>query len=314
VDKNVNMDLSVVIVSYNTKEITLSCIKSVIKHTKGIKYEIVVVDNASSDGSVTAVQKFKVNSSKSKPKIIFIGSDKNLGFAGGNNLGIKKSKGRYVLFLNSDTIIHDNVLGDLTQWMDSHEKVGIVSCGLLNEDGSIQGTGGYFPTLVRVFSWMTIQDIPGVDSTIKPFHPMKEKSFSTGAGFYKKRKELDWVTGAFMFMRKDVIDAVGLFDERYFMYTEETDYCYRVKMKGWEVFYEPKWSITHIGGASGSNESSILKEFGGVKRFYHKHYPKWQYPILRALLKLGAFLRVIAFFVFKGKGDAGIYAKALRVA
>lgn len=270
-----SVDLSVVIVNYKTEKLTEECVKSVKKFTKEIKYEVIVIDNS-------------VN---------------NLGFAGGNNVGIKKSKGRYVLLLNSDTLIHDNVLGEMAAWMDENPKIGIATCALKNVDGSLQGTGGYFPTLLRVFSWMTIQDLPFVDNIIKPFHPMKEKSFVRGDSFYQKIREVDWVTGAFMMIRKEVVDDIGWLDEGYFMYTEDTDFCFRAKEKGWRVVYNPKWSITHFGGKSSTREFPILSEFKGVKIFYKKHYPKWQYPILRFFLKLGSLWRILLI-------NPKIYAKA----
>lgn len=304
------IDLSVVIVSFNTKDITLDCIKSVVKNTKGIEYEVIVVDNASKDGSVPAIKKL----AKKHKAIQLIEKKKNLGFSGGNNIGIKNAKGEYILFLNSDTIVNDNVLCEMVKWMEKNESIGVSSCSLLNKDGSQQGTGGYFPTLIRVFSWMTIQDLPLVDSIIKPFHPMKSKNYSSGSNFFDSERELDWITGAYMLFRREVIKDIGNFDEEYFMYTEEVDLCYRVKLKGWKIVYNPKWSIIHLGGASGTHEGSVLQEFNGVKRFYKKFYPKWQYPILRFLLKLGALLRIVAFRVVEGKGSANIYRKAFNVA
>src|SRR5581483_2735397 len=196
---NTSLDLSIVIVNYNTKKITLDCIDSVYKNTKDINYEIILVENSSDDPILLKDIK------KDGKKINLIVSKENLGFAAGNNSGIKIAKGRYVLLLNSDTLVTSNVLAEMVSWMDENPKVGISSCALKNKDGSLQGTGGYFPTLIRVFSWMTIQDFPFVDLFIKPFHPTKEKSFSKNDGFYTKERELDWVTGAFFLIRKEVI-------------------------------------------------------------------------------------------------------------
>lgn len=304
------VDLSVVVVSYNTKDITLDCLKSVLSNTKDINYEIVIVDNASSDGSVEAIKKL----AKKNKSVRVLANKKNLGFSGGNNVGIEKTKGEYILLLNSDTIVHDNVLGEMVHWMEKNEDVGFASCALKNEDGSEQGTGGYFPTLPRVFTWMTIQDLPLVDSIVKPFHPMKPKNYSSADSFYDEERELDWVTGAFMMIRSKVFDDVEVFDEKYFMYTEEVDLCYRAKQKGWKVLYNPKWAITHLGGASGTHENSVINEYHGIKRFYKKFYPKWQYVALRLFLKLGAFLRVIAFRVVEGKESSNVYKKAFLVA
>jgi len=303
------MDISLIIVSYNTKDLTRECINSIIKNTKGIDYEIIVVDNASKDASVEVLKKLKKGKTQ---KIEIIENKNNKGFGGANNQGIKRAGGKYILLLNSDTVIHDNIIGEMTGWMNKRKSIGIAGCSLKNKDGSMQGTGGYFPTLVRVFSWMTIQDIPGVDKFIKPFHPMHSKSFKKGEQFYKKAKELDWVTAAFFLIRKKVVEDIGYFDEEYFMYTEETDYCFRAKKAGWKIFYTPKWEITHLGGASGKKMSYVIQEFEGVKLFYKKHYPAWQYPILRLLLKIGSAGRIVLFGLLEGKGAAKAYAKALR--
>lgn len=294
-------DLSVVIINYNTKELTLSCIDSIKKFTKGIKFEIILIDNASNE---------RIDAKEVK----IIRNKSNLGFTGANNQGMKESKGRYVLLLNSDTLVSDNVLGEMVSWLDVNPKIGIATCALKNKDGSIQGTGGYFPTLLRVMSWMAIQDFPFVDFFIKPFHPGKEKSFSKNDKFYSEEKEVDWVTGAFLLVRREVLDEIGYLDEEYFMYTEDTDFCFRAKNKGWKVMYNPKWSITHFGGASSIKEFPILSEYKNVKLFYKKHYPKWQYPILRFFLKVGALGRIIVLGIMRGKENATIYAKAYKEA
>ena len=111
-------------------------------------------------------------------------------------------------------------------------------------------------------------------------------------------------------MKREVIKDVGYFDKDYFMYTEEVDYCFRAKEKGWKVWYLPKWSIIHYGGASSTREFPILSEYKGVKTFYRKHMPSWQYPVLRFLLKFGAFLRIFILGLLKGSEAAKTYAKA----
>ena len=305
--KNIKMDLSIIIVSFNTKNLLLTCIKSIFEYTKGINFEIIVVDNGSKDRSAAAAMNLGAKVIENK---------ENLGFAKANNQGFKISNGRYILFLNSDTRIYDNVLGEMVPWMSLNSEAGVATCALKNKNGSLQATGGYFPTLPRVFSWMTIQDIPFVDSVIKPFHPYHSKSFLfRGDSFYKTKKELGWVTGAFFMTRKDILEQVGGWDEDFFMYVEEVDLCFRIKKLGYKIWYLPKWSITHYGGASGkTGGSSIISEYSGIKKFYRKHYPFWQFPILRLILKIGAIGRIILFGILEGKGSAKIYAKAFKSA
>ncbi len=296
-------DLSIVIVNFNTKELTLNCIDSIKSFTRNIKYEVILVENSTKD----EIQKCE--------GVKILRNKENVGYSKANNQGIKTATGRYTLLLNSDTLIQDNVLGEMVNWLDENEKIGVATCTLKNEDGSVQGTGGYFPTLTRVFSWMTIQDLLFVDKIIKPFHPSKEKSFAKNDDFYKKEKELDWVTGAFMMIRTKVIDEVGGLDEGYFMYTEDTDFCFRAKQHGWKVIYNPKWSITHFGGKSSTTrEFPIISEYKGVKTFYKKHYPAWQFPILRLLLKIGALGRMMVLGILEGSESFKIYAKAFTEA
>lgn len=302
------LDLSVVIINFNTKDITETCLKSVLLSTKNIQYEVILVDNGSSDGSGASLGKFNTQFNNFE----LVKNRENFGFAKANNQGIKKAKGRYILFLNSDTIVKDNVLGEMVTWFDENPEIGIATCGLRNEDGTIQGTGGFEPTLLRVFSWMTIEDLPGVRTLIKPFHPHQNKSFLKNDTFYEAKQELDWVTGAFLLARREVIEKIGGWDEGYFMYTEDTDLCFRAKKAGWKVVYNPKWSITHLGGKSSTREFPILSEFESIKIFYKKHYPAWQYPLLRLFLKTGAAWRMLVLGILEGRQAANTYAKALK--
>ncbi len=256
------VDLSIIIVNYKTPELVADCVTSIKKYTTGIDYEVIVMDN----------------------------SIKNIGFTKANNQGLKKAKGKYVLFLNSDTYIDSNVMGEMVTWMDANPKIGISTCKLKNKDGTSQVTGGYFPTLFRVFMWMTIQDLPLMDKLFKQFHPHKN---------INKPYELDWVTGAFLLVRKEILDETHGFSEDYFMYGEDVDLCFMAKNPptggGCEVWFNPKWSITHLGGASSKKEFPLISEYKGIKIFYKKHYPKWQYPIMRILLKMGAVWRIPIF-------------------
>ena len=152
------------------------------------------------------------------------------------------------------------------------------------------------------------------DFLIKPFHPLKAKSFFKSESFYKKKRELDWVTGAFFLTRKEIFGGVEQWDKNYFMYFEEVDLCFRAKRLGWRVMYLPQWSILHYGGASGTSEFSTLSEFRGIKRFYKKFYPHWQYPLLRLFLKIGSLARIVALVILEGRESAKIYVKAYKQA
>lgn len=305
------LDLAIVIISFNTRQLTLECIESIFKYTERIDYKIVVVDNASKDGSAQALEDL----AKKNKTLRVIKNRENLGFSAGNNQGAKAGSARYILFLNSDTKVKNNVIGEVVGWMDKNMEVGASGVKLVGGDGRVQESGGYFPTLVRVLSWMTIQDIPGVDFLIKPFHPLKGKAGINGTNFFRGFREIDWLIGACLMVRSVSFEKVGGWDESYFMYTEDVDICYKIKKAGFKIYYLPQWEITHYGGASSnSREFPLLSEFVGIKHFYKLHYPSWQYPVLRILLKVGALGRMVLFGVLEGKEAFKIYAKAFAQA
>lgn len=303
------IDLSIIVINYNTKRLTAECVSSIGKHTKGMRYEIIIVDNASKDGSAAYFRK-RLKS----PNVSLVENAENMGFAKANNQGMKRAKGKYILLLNSDTYFEDNFLANLVAWMEKNPRVAVSSCALKNKDGSLQGTGGHFPTLFKVFAWMFfVEDIPLLDKIIKPFHPMHVKSpLYKGQKNFENPGERDWVTGAFFLLRSTILKNVGYFDEDYFMYVEEVDYCYRIKKAGWKVWYLPQWHIVHLGGASSTKEFPIISEYMGIKLFYRKHMPKWQNLIMRLFLKSGALLRSVMYGLLEGRASAQIYVKAFR--
>lgn len=301
-------DISIIILNYNTADLTLNCVRSILQYTKQLNLQIIILDNNSSDDSNKILNKnFKNNKS-----IKLVKSSINLGFSKGNNKAAKKANGKYLLFLNSDTVIEDNSIKDVYDFLENNKQYDIATCRLVNKDGSVQGTGGYFPNLIRVASWMTIQDLPLVDQIIKPFHPQKSKSIFKNDNFYRKDRDLDWVTGAFMMIRADKFKKVNGFSEDYFMYTEDTDLSYKIKKLGGKVRYLSSPHVIHLGGQSSSDEYPILSEFESIKIFFKKYYPKWQYPILILLLKIGSLVRVIAFAILFNKSSVQTYAKAFK--
>ena len=303
------VNVSVVIVNYKTPKLVKDCVESVVKQTKGVSYEVIVVDNASSDGSLAAIRNLQHSTSNLK----LIENRENLGFAGGNNLGIKQAEGDYVLLLNSDTILWEDAISFVVAFMKKHPKVGVASCALVNPDGSLQATGGYFPTLGRVFAWaLFVDDLPLVGGLLGSYHPHTPKFF-TKSRFYTKKRQMDWVTGAFFMIRKEVIEGLGGLDEEFFMYVEEVEYCFRVKQAGWQVYYLPEARVVHLGGASTvGSAGQVMGEFNGLKLFYGKHFPGWREEGLKVALGVAAGLRWVVFGVMMGKKEKGeAYAKAL---
>lgn len=307
--KNISkqIDLSIVIVSSNIEKMLWDCLKSVYGALEGVNAEVIVVDSASTDNTPDMV-------SKEFPQVNLIRKYKNHGFGQNNNYGMKIAKGRYVLLLNADTkIIDENIFSEMITWMDKHPRVGISTCALLNSDGkSYQGSGGYFPTLPKVIAWMLfIDDIPGLDILIKPYHPLHAWSpFYQGELYFKKPHKQEWITGAFFMMRKTAMEQIGFFDEDFFLYVEETEFCYRLIKAGWEIWYLPKWKTVHHGSITIGSDKALIYELQNIKLFYKKHYPKWQIPILTMILKLGVVLRIFVLGMFKGFKVSKIYAKA----
>ena len=222
-----------------------------------------------------------------------------IGFGKANNQGLKIAQGNYILFLNSDTIILHSAISQSLDWLSSHPESAVCTAQLLNQDGTIQASGGFFPTLANVFTWcLSLDDLPFVNLLIKPLHP-HTPNFYTKDKFYTIDHPQDWVTGAFMLTRKPLLDKTNGFDENYFMYGEEVELAYRIKQTtpNNQVWYLVGPQITHLGQASAKNKlEPIIKEYQGILSFFKKHRVSWQYPIVKILLKINAFSRFIIHF------------------
>lgn len=306
---NKTLDLSIIIISLK-KDYLFDCLKSLEPALEGIENEIILIDSASPDriGNL-AKEKF--------PYIKVLRREENGGFGENNNLGMKIAKGRYVLLLNDDTkVIDKNIFREMIAWMDDHPKVGISGCGLVNPDErTFQGSGGFYPTLFRVFTWMTfLDDIPGLDKLIKPYHPLHPGSpIHKGENYFKSGHHQDWVTGAYFLMRKEALDQVGFFDEDFFLYVEEVELSSRFREKGWEVWYLPEWRIVHYGQATSGNEKATIFELQNLILMYKKHKPGWRVSVLRVILKFGCLLRIVVWTLLGKRNLAQIYAKAIKV-
>ena len=207
------MDLSVVIVNYQTFELTKNTINSILEYDYPFSYEIFVVDNASSDDSLDRLRDYF------KDKVKFIASKENNGFAAGNNQALRQASGRYQLLLNSDTVVWENTLEDIYGYMEEHEDVGACGCRVLLEDGELdKACKRSFPNVknsfIRLFHIPTNSEDDDYNLTDLPDDEVYE---------------IDCLTGAFMFIRKDALDQIGLLDETFFMYGEDIDLCYRIK-------------------------------------------------------------------------------------
>lgn len=228
------MDASIVVVSYNTRELLSLCLESIVNTVIGPSYEVIVVDNASADGSPEAVAQYF-------PWVRLIRNQDNRGFAAANNQGILASRGRCVLLLNSDAVLLPDAVHRMLAFMDSHPEVGIVGGKLLNPDGSFQSSYADFPNLLGEILLLTGLSRFFLFST----YPSYPEAAS------REPRRVDWVGGAFIMARREAVEVVGLLDEDYFMYAEEMDWCYRMTRSGWVVFYLPQaQAIHHLGSSS----------------------------------------------------------------
>ena len=291
-------ELSVIIVSFNTKEVTLACLTSLYQHTTDLDFEVVIVDNGSTDGTVDELTKF----TKSHNNATLIPSSINLGFGNANNLGAKNAAGQYFLFLNSDTVLTANILPKCLARARA-SKVGVYSCGLVNIDGTPQVSGGRFPNLGRLIAWQFfIDDLPLIGRKIGSIHPR----FSSPI--------VDWVTGAFMLIPAAVFKKIGGFDENIFMYTEEVELCYRIKKLGHPVVLDQSTIITHLGGASGGTYLALTKEVEGWLYFWQKYLPSRQLALVKLIFFSGSLLRLIIFGIIKADVTARkSYLQILRL-
>jgi hypothetical protein len=304
IEKKYNPILSIIIVSYNTADITLDCLRS-IKEDKGLKnidYEIIVIDNDSKDDSILKIKKFEHSLKIENCKLKIIQNSINAGFGKANNQGIRIAKGNYILLLNSDTIILHSSISQSLDWLCSHPEASTCTAQLLNKDKTIQASGGFFPNCLNVFAWsIGLDDLPFINKIIKPLHP-HTPAFYTRDTFYLKDHQQDWVTGAFMLIRKELLDKVGGFDENYFMYGEEVELSYRIKKvtKNNQVWYLVGPQIIHLGGASATSRlNPILNEYLGILSFFKKHKSNCQYLFVKIIIKINAFLRSLIFPIYK---------------
>jgi len=271
------LDLSISIVNFNTKYFLEKCLLSIYKNTKHIDFEVFVVDNGSIDGSVEMV--------KSKfPGIKLIINRENAGFAKANNQAIKESKGRYILLLNSDTEVLPSTFELMVKFMDSHAEVGALGCKLLNPDGSLQRSCRSFPNFLTLFLESTFLD---QIFSRKRFFGVYQMTYWD----HDDIREVDQPMGACLMVRRKAVEDVGLLDEDFFMFFEEVDWCYRIKEKGWRIYFLPHAKVIHHGGQS-IKKLNLPMFFAWHKsryRYFRKRYLHIP-PILLKIILIGCSL------------------------
>ena len=254
------VDVSVIVVNWNTRELLRACLASAFDESPSITMEMIVVDNASTDGSVEMVE-------GTFPRAVLIANAENRGFAAANNQGLAIAKGRYVLLLNSDTVVLDRAIEKTITFADQHLDTAVTGCRVLNPDLTLQNTCFMFPSLLNGFLYATY---------LYKLFP-RSRFFGREQMTWWLRddtREVDVVTGCYMLVSKQAIEDVGPLDDRFFMYFEETDWCYRFKAKGWKNRFTPDAQIIHIGGASapkvGPRRACVVND--SFRHYMFKHW------------------------------------------
>lgn len=295
------IDLGIIILSYNTRDITLDCLRSLFANPPSCKYEVWLVDNASSDDSVAAVKKHF-------PQVKVIANSENVGFAIGNNLALRKiyKNCRYCLLLNTDTVILPHSLDRLVEFAD-RTGFGITSCQLLFPDKSFQANVGSLPTILPLLMWLA-----GLDDIFKRFIPVPSYH-QESKQFYRGEQEVGWISGSVFLIAQKVLKKIGFLDERIFMYGEDADYCLQAHQAGFRLGWTDTTQIIHIGGAS-SDKPKLRQwtgEFKGLLYIYKKHYGVLAQLSLRLLFYIFIVARAIAFLVLGKVEHAKTYAKVI---
>ncbi len=301
--------LSVIIVSWNTKSVTDECLKRLKVaayhvHDK-LTVEVIVVDNDSKDGTSEMIE-------KKYPWVKLVRSGTNLGYAKGNNLGYKKSspKNKYLLLLNSDAYVEKETLVNSLNYFDSNKDCDVLGCKLLRENGTLQPSAGSLPTPINVWSWFWGLDlVPLLNKLFNQFHP-RDKDF------FKSDRKVGWVQGAYLFMNREVFEKTKGFDEKFFMYMDEVEWSRRVHDLGYNIFYTPGFSITHLDRASAHQipekmAQTYTLEVIGLVYYLRKYYPK-KLSVLLPLLRLGAYLRWFVFFILGNETRKQAYMRVLK--
>jgi len=278
------LDVSIIIVAWNVRQLLHDCLKSVYDQTEGIDFEVIYVDNASEDGSVEMV-------AEQFPKVLIIENRENQGFIKANNQGIEISEGRYVLLLNSDTIVLDNAIAKTIKFANEHPEAAVVGCRVLNPDMTLQRTSAMYHSLLNMFLSATY---------LYKIFP-KSRFFGREAMTwwdFNDVKEVEVVYGCFSLVRRKAIDQVGLMDPRYFVFGDDPDWCYRFSKAGWKIMFTPDARIIHYGGQTTKQMARTfrLQLHGSQLIFMKLHRSRLTFPFACILTAFFFILRVPYWF------------------
>lgn len=278
-------ELSIIIVSWNTRDLLRDCLLSIYRETKAISFEIFVVDNASSDNTQVLV-------TKEFPQVKLIKNKENVGFARANNQAITESKAEYILLQNPDTVVLSGALDTMLDFMEKHPQVGVIGPKLLNADRTLQLSARSFPTLRTAFfeSFYLYKLFP---------HNKIIGKYYMSHWDHNDTRQVDWISGACLMARRKAIEEVGLLDEQFFMFSEEVDWCFRIRKAGWKVYFLPQAQVIHFRAKSVEPRSSriLIQLNKSSLLFFKKHYNHKRVCLLWLVLRLGLLARLVAWSV-----------------
>lgn len=255
------MDVSIIIVSWNVRGYLSRCLDSIFRFTRDVSYEVIVVDNASHDGSPGMV-------ATAFPKVRLIKNNSNAGFAAANNIGLREARGRFILFLNPDTELGNNAPKKMAAFMDSHPDASAIGCRLIYPDGSLQHSTRHFPSaFTDLMAKMYLEWIFPRSGIFNYYH--------MGLWGHDSLREVDVPYGACLLVRKEVLDSLGGMDEQFFMYYDEIDLCYRIKKGGGKIYFVPDITVMHHANKSSEQAGPGMTAAWKVRsklKFFLKHY------------------------------------------
>ncbi len=267
------LDLSIVIVNWNTQHVIVDCLESVLANLGELSAEVIVIDNASTDDSARVIaERF--------PQVQLIANDANRGFAAANNQGMRIARGQYVLLLNPDTVVLDEVFEKTLDYARRHPDVGMVGCQVMGSAQTVQRTCFRFPSPLNTLMWV---------SGALAWFPRSRVAGRAAYGPWNRQdeREVDVVSGMFMFVRRQAIEQVGLMDEAYFVFAEEADWCYRFRSAGWRCVFAPVGRVMHVDGGSKSTEQASVKMYVEIQKsllLFHRKHLGWRRWALSKLL------------------------------
>jgi len=283
--QKLEIDISVIIVNYNSSELLKNCLNSIDQFTKEINYEVIVVDNNSITGDIEKLL-------EDYNRMTLIKNEVNKGFGEANNQGVEVAKGKYILLLNNDTILFENSIKKVFDFAESLDGNDIIGCKLLNADKSVQKSVYDFPSLINVFTSNFFLYLLFPKSKYFNKYHLMNKGISRIA-------EVDVVTGAFLFTSRKTFEVLGGFDERFFFYMDDTDLCYRHKKNNGKVIYFPETSIIHLKGKSAKGESWFKNKYQSIStiKYFQKHFCGLDFLMVIIFHYLGLLVRIPVFIL-----------------